>query len=94
MAKSTKNLKVVKDTEVKKITQEELNKILEFQNALGNLNSKIAGIEITKMDLLGEFNAVRKMFADYSTELEKKYGSVDINLATGEIVEPEATKEQ
>lgn len=94
MAKLIRKLKPEKEIAASKITQEELNKIIEFQNALGTLNSKIAGIEITKMDLISEFNGVRKKFTEYSNELEKKYGSVDINLATGEIVKNTNIQEQ
>lgn len=96
MAKA-KTLKVVKSTDgnqVKKITQEELNQIIEFQNAMGAVNQKIASIEITKMDLLAEFNYLRNGFKEFSNKLEETYGPVEINLSTGEIIEPSESKEQ
>ena len=79
-----------------KITDEQLEKLHKQQNALNSLLNKIGIVESQKHALLHEIGGVNQEIEEFKAELEKEYGSVNINLQTGEyskIEENEADKE-
>ncbi len=77
--------------EAKKITQEELDKILKFQNALYNLSTDVGVLESQKHAILHKLAGVNQDQEDFKKVLEDKYGSININLEDGtfEVVEKE-----
>ena len=79
-----------------KITDEQLDKLHKQQTALNSLLNKIGIVESNKHALLHELAGVNKEVEEFKAELEKEYGSVNINLETGEyskIEQDESNKE-
>ena len=66
-----------------KITKEELDKVLEFQNKLYNLSTDIGVLETRKHAVLHELAGVNQLQEEFKKVLEDKYGSININLEDG-----------
>jgi hypothetical protein len=73
-------MKVVKN----KIKQEELNAIVAKQSELGAIINQIGGFEARKHEKLHEFAQLNGELEELKSGLEKEYGSVNIDLTTGE----------
>jgi predicted nucleic acid-binding Zn-ribbon protein len=67
-----------------KIKDEQLEKLVNQQSSLNSLLSRIGVVESQKHALLHEVAGVNKEIEEFKVELEKEYGSVNINLETGE----------
>ena len=78
-------MKKVQETGVEKVTAEELTALNEKINAMNKVQIQIGGIEAHKFDMLNALSALNKEMQGIQKELEAKYGSVNIDLATGEI---------
>jgi len=74
---------------MKKITEEELKTIIAHQTKLGNLYNQIGSLEFNKSLKLAELNKTHEAADKLKIKLEKKYGSVNINLEDGSITEIE-----
>lgn len=72
-----------------KIKDEQLSKLNEQQAKLNTILNKIGILETNKHALLHEVAGINKDIEDFKVELEKEYGSVNINLETGEYTEIE-----
>ena len=86
MAKRKKE-KIV-DLKPKQVTKEQLDKI---QNSVNNLNRsqlEIGSIELKKHELLHNIAGLRDELTSMQVELEKEYGTFDINIADGTINYP------
>ena len=70
---------------MKKITKKELEKIQAQQNKLYTLNQNISSIEIQKSLAIDHAKELMKEIDKTKIQLEKKYGSVNINLENGVI---------
>tara|TARA_R100000734_G_C3299177_1_gene90033 strand:- start:245 stop:484 length:240 start_codon:yes stop_codon:yes gene_type:complete len=66
-----------------KITKEELEKVLEFQNNLYQITTNIGSLETQKHALLHEMAGVNKDQEKFKKVLEQKYGSINVNLQDG-----------
>jgi predicted nucleic acid-binding Zn-ribbon protein len=73
--------------EEKKITQEELDKVLKFQNTLYNLSTDVGIIESQHHGILHELAGVNQQQEEFKKELEEKYGKININLEDGTFTE-------
>ena len=78
--------------ENKVLTPEELSKLQEVNNKRGELIEKFGMIEINIQDLelqkeqlIEELSQVKKTELEIGDLLQKKYGDVKIDLATGEV---------
>lgn len=72
---------------MKKVTDEQLEKLQGFVNAINEGQATIGGLEMQKQELIKQ---VEKLIADLKAmqaDLEKEYGNVTVNLTTGEITE-------
>jgi len=79
-----------------KITDKQLKQLQELQSKLNTTVSNIGTLEANKHALLHELAGVNKEIEDTKNVLEEQYGSVNINLETGEyteITKDEANKE-
>ena len=76
-----------------KITTEELDKIKTQQDNLNKILNQIGVLESQKHGLLHELAAVNKEVEDFKVELEKIYGSVNINIEDGVYTPIEKDKE-
>jgi len=72
-----------------KITDEQLKSINEGQKELMTIVNQIGILESQKHSLLHKVADANKAVEDLKAELEKEYGAIDIDLATGEYTEVE-----
>jgi hypothetical protein len=70
-----------------KITEEQLEKIKEQNQKLENVVVEIGVLESRKHGLLHQVAEVNKVLEEYKSELEKEYGKISVDLATGEYTE-------
>jgi hypothetical protein len=78
-------MKKVEETGVEKVTAEELTALNEKINAMNKLQIQIGGLEAHKHDMLTALSTLNIEMQGIQKDLEAKYGSVNIDLATGEI---------
>jgi hypothetical protein len=76
------------------ITEDQLKKIQDFQKDLNKLLNEVGFLEAQKSQVLGKFGEVNKETEDFKKELEKEYGSININLEDGSFTEIEKEKEE
>ena len=76
------------------ITEDQLKKIQGFQKDLNKLLNEVGFLEAQKAQVLGKFGEENKKTEDFKKELEKEYGSININLEDGtyEPIEKEEDK--
>ena len=77
----------------KKITQEELDKIVKAQKEINEVLTQIGAIETQKHGLLHKIAEINQFLEEAKADLEKTYGPVSINLETGEYTKIEKEKE-
>ena len=71
----------------KKVTKKELNEVSEVTSRVTNITQEIGSMEITKLEYVDLLKAARAEQTVIRESLEEKYGSVNINIKTGEISE-------
>ncbi len=76
-----------------KIKEEELSKIKEQQIKLQTVVNEIGLIESKKHQLLHLVGTINEEVEEFKKGLEKEYGSININLETGEYTEIENNSE-
>ena len=79
--------------EVKKITEEELKKVITFQNELAKAIQDVGILEAEKHVVLHRVAGLNQDQGKLKQELEEKYGSVSINLQDGSYEEIKPEKE-
>ena len=84
---------MAKKEEIRKITNEELETIQGFVNALNQGQAQIGGLEAQKYDLLTQMGTIRQELQKTQAELQEKYGEVSINLADGTISDADNTED-
>jgi hypothetical protein len=75
------------------ITEDQLKKIQDFQKELNKFLNEVGFLEAQKTALLGKFHEVNKETEDFKKELEKEYGSININLEDGSFTPIEKEEE-
>ena len=65
------------------ITKDQLEKIQGFQKELNKILNEVGFLEAQKAAVLGKFQEENKKTEDFKKELEKEYGSININLEDG-----------
>jgi len=65
------------------ISKEQLKKIQDFQKDLNKLLNEVGFLEAQKSQVLSKFGEINKQTEDFKKELEKEYGSININLEDG-----------
>jgi hypothetical protein len=76
-----------------KIKEEELKLIKEQQKDLSKLVNEIGLLETQKHGLLHEIAVVNKDIRDYKEVLETQYGSINVDIETGEYTQMESDVE-
>ena len=76
----------------KTITNEELEQVQGLVKTIRGLQFEIGSIEQQKHSLLHKITETQNKFAELNKDLEKIYGSVDIDINSGEIKEKENVK--
>ena len=72
-----------------KITEKELKTIQEQQTNLNQILHRVGLIEAQKHGLLHDFGKINEEVEEVKSELEKKYGQVNINVEDGTYTEIE-----
>jgi hypothetical protein len=86
MAKNTvKKIKELKGEKPTKISNEHLSKMQEIINNLNRGQMEIGSIETRKYALLNHVTSFQNDLASVQEELNKEYGTDNINIHTGEI---------
>ena len=80
--------------EVKKITEEQLEKLTSQQTRLADMLKNIGALEIQKQNLAQQVKDLADEIEDSKLELEKEYGAINIDLRTGEYTEIEKKEEE
>ena len=68
---------------MKKITKEELEKVVDFQNKLYKITTDIGVLESQKHAALHDLAGFNQEQEEYKKVLEEKYGKININLEDG-----------
>jgi len=76
---------------LKQITEEQLNTLTTQQKDLSALLTNIGLLESQKHGFLHQIADVNKAIEESKAELQKEYGSININLADGTYTEVEDT---
>ena len=71
------------ESELKKITAEQLEKIKEGQKDLQNVLINIGVLESQKHSYLHQLADLNKSIEDFKSEIESEYGSINIDLQDG-----------
>ena len=78
----------------KKLTQEEIQQVTELRNEYGQLVTELGTVEIQITNLSKLKEEIFLKFKEYQTkeqkienELEEKYGSGQISIETGEVIQ-------
>jgi predicted transcriptional regulator len=69
----------------KKVTKKELQDIRDNQDNISKLLSNVGKLEFQKNLTLVELEKINTKMENLKVKLEKKYGSVNIDLETGNI---------
>ena len=80
------------ETEVKKITEEQLDTLSKQQKNLSDILTNIGVLESQKHSYLHQLADVNKAIEEFKLELQEQYGSVNINLQDGSYTEIEKTE--
>ena len=78
--------------EIKKITEEELTTVKEHQSKLQRVLMDLGALEAQKVQVTEAYKEFNIALQGIKTDLEKKYGSVNINLEDGSYEEIEQAK--
>jgi predicted nucleic acid-binding Zn-ribbon protein len=69
--------------QLNKIEEKELSKVVEQQNQLNDVLTKVGILETQKHSLLHQIASLNKDIEETKKDLEGKYGQVNINLKDG-----------
>ena len=79
--------KATKKTEVRKITDAELQEVTQYATAINQVQKHIGGVEMQKADLMTEMAKLRAGMQEVQNALMATYGDVTVNLADGTITD-------
>ena len=86
MAKNTTaKIKELNGEKPTKISNEHLSKMQEIINNLNRGQLEIGSLETRKYGLLNQVALLQNNLGSFKEELSKEYGTVNINIHTGEI---------
>ena len=77
----------VDKTSAKKLSEVELKELQLAMQNVNNAQMQIGGVEAYKADLIAKFSTLVKELESTRSILSGKYGSVDIDMATGDVKE-------
>jgi len=79
--------------EIKKIKDDQLEKVVDQQNRLNQLLNNIGVLEVQKNNLTSDVKRLAEEIENTKKELEEEYGTVNINLKDGTITPIESKNE-
>ena len=78
-------IKELKGVKPEKITDEQLKKVQDSVNNLNRSQIEIGSMEVKKHELMHQVAGLRDELVALQAELEKDYGTFDINIQDGTI---------
>jgi len=78
-------IKELKGIKPKKITDEQLAKVQEAVNSINRAQLEIGSIELKKHEMMHQIAGLRDGLTSLQAELDKDYGTFDINIQDGTI---------
>jgi hypothetical protein len=81
-------------SKAKKLTEKELKEVKDLQGEINNLLINIGNAELVKSQLIGKHVEQQEAWKLITSNLEKKYGSVNISLEDGTLSEIEEPTEE
>ena len=78
-------IKELKGVKPEKITDEQLKKVQDSVNNLNRSQIEIGSMEVKKHELMHQVAGLRDELVTLQAELEKEYGTFDINIQDGTI---------
>ena len=69
-----------KETQVNKITEDQLKSVTSKQAMITEMLSRVGFAEVQKMTLARELDTLYKDMEEIKKELEKEYGTADVNI--------------
>ncbi len=82
---TSKKIKELKGIKPEKVTDAQLKRIQETVSVINRAHSEIGTIETKKHALMHQVSTSQEVLHALQTELEKEYGTVDININDGTI---------
>ena len=79
----------VESKDVKSLSTEELAGLQKAIQSLNQVQTQIGGLEAQKHELLHSLTTLNEDLAGIQKDLETKYGSVSVDITTGEYTENE-----
>ena len=90
MAKGTNaKIKELKGIKAEKITDEQLEKVQKLINAINRGQLEVGAMELQKHENMHGVTILRGELEALQGELEKEYGTIDIDIKNGTINYPE-----
>ena len=77
------------DLKPEKVTEDQLKKIQDQVGRMNNFQIEVGIIETRKHALLHQIGSIQNEISETQEELQKEYGTADVNIQTGEIKYPE-----
>jgi hypothetical protein len=72
-------------SKTKKVTAKELAQVKELQSTINTVLVNLGNADVVKAQLLVKHDEAQVEWKEMTTELEKKYGNVNISLEDGSI---------
>ena len=82
---TSRKIKELKGIKPEKVSDEQLKRIQETVSVINRAHSEIGTLETKKHALMHQVSASQEVLHTLQTELEKEYGTVDININDGTI---------
>jgi len=82
---TSKKIKELKGLKPEKITDEQLKKVQDTVNNINRAQLEVGSIELKKHEYLHSIAGLRDELSVLQKELEKDYGTFDINIQDGTI---------
>jgi len=82
-------IKELKGIKPEKITDEELRKVQEAVNTMNRAQLEIGSMELRKHEMMHQLASVKDELSGLQDELQKEYGTIDVNIQDGTINYPE-----
>jgi ASC-1-like (ASCH) protein len=90
MAKGTNaKIKELKGVKPEKITDEQLEKVQQLVNSINRGQLEVGAMELQKHENMHGVTLLRVELEALQSELEKQYGTIDIDIKNGTINYPE-----
>ena len=82
---TSRKIKELKSAKPEKVSDEQLKRIQETVSVINRAHSEIGTLETKKHALMHQVSASQEVLHTLQTELEKEYGTFDINIQDGTI---------